>query len=81
MYLRYYSDTPTSYQDYLAMRNIADVSDGKRIAIRSQSIRGMSAVNPLIAFYDINDRKGEVLFFFSVPATSRDYLLNLFIIC
>jgi hypothetical protein len=30
------------------------------------------AVDPLVAFYDINGRKGEVLFFNSVPDTTRD---------
>jgi hypothetical protein len=33
---------------------------------------GVSAVNPLVAFYDIRGRKGEVLFFCSVPDTIRD---------
>jgi hypothetical protein len=32
----------------------------------------LSAVNPLVAFYDIHGRKGEVLFFCSVPDTTRD---------
>jgi hypothetical protein len=33
------------YQNYLAMRNTADVTGGKPIAIRSQSISDVSAVN------------------------------------
>jgi hypothetical protein len=37
-----------------------------------QSISGVSAVNPLVAFYDIYGGKREVLFFYSVPDTTRD---------
>jgi hypothetical protein len=44
------------------MRNTADVTGGKPLAVRLQSISGVSAVNPLDAFYDIHGRKGEVLF-------------------
>jgi hypothetical protein len=54
------------------MWKTAVVTDGKLIAVRSQSISGVSAVNPLVAFYDIHGRKEEVLFFFSVPETTRD---------
>jgi hypothetical protein len=50
------------YQNYLAMRNTADVTGGKPIAICSQSISGASAVNPLVTFYNIHGRKREVLF-------------------
>jgi hypothetical protein len=65
---------PTLYQNYLAMRNTAHVTGGKPIAVRSQSISEVSAVNPLVAFYDIHGRNGEVLCFCSVPDTTRDYL-------
>jgi hypothetical protein len=34
------------------MRNTADVT-GKPIAVLLQSISGVSAINPLVAFYDI----------------------------
>jgi hypothetical protein len=34
------------------------------IVVRSQSISGVSAINLLVAFYDIHGRKGEVVFFF-----------------
>jgi hypothetical protein len=34
------------------MRNTADVTDGKPIAVLLQSISGVSAINPLVAFYD-----------------------------
>jgi hypothetical protein len=60
------------YQNYLAMRNTADVTGGKPIALRSQSISGISAVNPLVAYYDIHGRKREVLFFYFVPDATRD---------
>jgi hypothetical protein len=45
------------------MRNTADVTGGKPIAVLLQSISGVSAINPLVAFYDIHGGKREVLFF------------------
>jgi hypothetical protein len=48
---------PTFYQNYLAMRNTADVPDRKPIAVLLQSILGVSAINPLVALYDIHGRK------------------------
>jgi hypothetical protein len=35
------------------VKNTADVTGGKPIAILLQSISGVSAINPLVAFYDI----------------------------
>jgi hypothetical protein len=35
--LRYFSETPTFYENYLTMRNTADVTGGKPIADRSLS--------------------------------------------
>jgi hypothetical protein len=55
------------------MRNTADVTGGKPIAVLLQSISGVSAINPLVAFYDIHGGKREVLFFYFVPDTTRDY--------
>jgi hypothetical protein len=55
------------------MRNTADVTGGKPIAVSMQSISGVSAINPLVAFYDIHGGKREVLFFYFVPDTTRDY--------
>jgi hypothetical protein len=43
------------------------------IAVLLQSISGVSAINPLIAFYDIHGGKREVLFFNFVPDTTREY--------
>jgi hypothetical protein len=54
------------------MRNTADVTGGKPIAVFWQSISGVSAMNPLVAFYDIHGGKREVLFFYFVPDTTRD---------
>jgi hypothetical protein len=54
------------------MRNTADVTGGKPIAILLQSISGGSAVNPLVVCYDIHERKREVPFFYFVPDTTRD---------
>jgi hypothetical protein len=54
------------------MRNTADVTGGKPIAVLLQSISGVSAINPLVAFYDIHGGKREVLFFYLVPDIIRD---------
>jgi hypothetical protein len=62
------------------MRNTADVTGGKPIAVLLQSISGVSAINPLVAFYDIHGGKREVLFFYFVPDTTRElkyYCLNM----
>jgi hypothetical protein len=55
------------------MRNTADVTGGKAITVFLQSISGVSANNPLVAFYDIHRGKREVLFFYFVPETTRDF--------
>jgi hypothetical protein len=55
------------------MRNTADVTGGNPIAVLLQSISGVSANDPLVAFYDIHGRKREVLFFYFVPDTTRDH--------
>jgi hypothetical protein len=54
------------------MRNTADVTGGKPIDVLLQSISGVSAINPLVAVYDIHGGKREVLFFYLVPDTTRD---------
>jgi hypothetical protein len=48
------------------------MTGGKPIAVLLQSISGVSAINPLVAFYNINGGKREVLFFYFVPDTRRD---------
>jgi hypothetical protein len=52
--------------------NTADVTGGKSIAVSSQSISGVSAVFPLVAFYDIHGRKKEVLIFYFILNTTLD---------
>jgi membrane-bound metal-dependent hydrolase YbcI (DUF457 family) len=59
------------------MRNTADVTGGKPIAVFLQSISDVFAINPLVAFYDIHGGKREVLFFYFVPDTTRDLLILL----
>jgi hypothetical protein len=55
------------------MRNTADVTGGKSIAVLLQSISGVNDIYPLVAFYDIHGEKREVLFFYFVLDTTRDY--------
>jgi hypothetical protein len=56
------------------VRNTADVTDGKPIAVLLESISGGSAINPIVAFYDIHGGKREVLFFYFVPDTTLSIL-------
>jgi hypothetical protein len=58
------------------MRNTADVTGGTPIAVLLQSIAGGSAINPLVAFYDIHGGKREVLFFYFVQDTTRGYFVE-----
>jgi hypothetical protein len=64
--------TPTFYQNELTVKNTADVTGGKPIAVLLQPLSGVSGINPLVAFYDIYGGKREVLFFYFVPDTTRD---------
>jgi hypothetical protein len=43
--------------------NTADKTGGKTIAVSFQSISGVSAINHLVAFYDIHGGKREILLF------------------
>jgi hypothetical protein len=54
------------------MRNTADVTGCKPIAVLFQAISGVSAINPLVAFYDIHGGKREVIIFYFVPYSTRD---------
>jgi hypothetical protein len=56
----------------LAMRNTADVTGGKPIAVLLLSISGVSDINHLVTFYDIHGGKREVLFIYFVPDTTRE---------
>jgi hypothetical protein len=58
------------------MRNTADITSGKPIAVLLQSISGLSAIIPLVAFYDIHGGKREVLFFYFMPDTTRDFFIR-----
>jgi hypothetical protein len=53
------------------------MTGGMPIAVLLQSISGVSVINPLVAFYDIHGGKREVLFFYSVPDTTRDHVVIL----
>jgi hypothetical protein len=61
------------------MRNTADVTGGKPIGVLLQSISGVNAINPLVAFYDMHGEKREVLFFYFVPDATRDEIRHIFI--
>jgi hypothetical protein len=54
------------------MKNTADMTRGKLIAVLLEYISGVRAINLLVAFYDIHGGKREVLFFYFVPDTTRD---------
>jgi hypothetical protein len=61
------------------MKNTADVTGGKPIAVLLQSISVVSAINPLDTSYDIHGGKREVLFFYFVPDTTRDLYMFIYI--
>jgi hypothetical protein len=54
------------------MMNTEDVTGGRPFAGLLQSMSAVSAINPLVAFYDIHGGKREVLFFSFVLDTTRD---------
>jgi hypothetical protein len=49
------------------MRNTADVTGGKFVAVLLLSVSCVSVINPLVAFYDIHGRKerGAIILFCS----------------
>jgi hypothetical protein len=60
------------------MRNIADVTGNKPIAVLLQSMSGVSAINPLVAFYDIHGGKREITPpSFILSRTPHETLINL----
>jgi hypothetical protein len=61
------------------MSTTADVTGGKPIAVWSQSISGVNAINLLVVFYDIQGRKREVLFFI-LSWTPHDTIISIFIL-
>jgi hypothetical protein len=54
------------------VKNTAGVTGGKPIVVLLQYISSVSAIIPLVTFYDIYGGKREVLFFYFVPDTTRD---------
>jgi hypothetical protein len=62
----------TFYQNVVTMRNTVNVTGGKPVALWLQSISGARAINPIVAFYDIDGRKREVLLFYLIPDTTRE---------
>jgi hypothetical protein len=46
------------------MKNTADVTGGKPIAVLLQSISGLRAINPLVTFYDIHGGKRVAILLF-----------------
>jgi hypothetical protein len=44
-------------KNHLTVSNTADVAGSKPIAVSSQSISGVNAINHLITFYDIHGRE------------------------
>jgi hypothetical protein len=52
------------YQNYLALRNTADVTGGKRIAVFLKSISGVIAINLLAVFYDIHGKERDAMLLF-----------------
>jgi hypothetical protein len=71
-HLRYSSGMLTFYQNYLLTRNTLNVTGGKPNGVWSQSISGVNGINPLVAFYGIHGRQRQVLFFYFVPAITRN---------
>jgi hypothetical protein len=53
------------------MKNTADVTGSKLIVVQLQSISGVSAINPLVAFYDIYWRKERGAIRFGKMRVSR----------
>jgi hypothetical protein len=54
------------------MRNTANLTGGNPIAVLLQSISGVSAFKPLIAFTDIHGEKRGANILLFVPDTTRD---------
>jgi hypothetical protein len=71
-HLRCPSETPTFYQNYLAMSNTSDVKGGER-----SPSQGVNAIYPLVAFYDIHGRKRDVLFFYFIPPNETFIIIYL----
>jgi hypothetical protein len=58
------------------MRDTADETDGKPTAVLLQSISGVSAINPLVAFYDTHGGKRGAFLLFIPGHHTRLYNTN-----
>jgi hypothetical protein len=72
------SFTKTTWLTTDIIRNTANVTGDKPIAIWLQSISGVIAVGPLVAFYDILGNLGQVLFCHRTFVYSRDIKIYFF---
>jgi hypothetical protein len=65
---------------YVCMSNTADITGSKPIAVSSQSISVVTAINHIVAFYAIHGRNREVQFFYFVLDTTlgRDHERSIF---
>jgi hypothetical protein len=60
----------------MMMSTTADVTGGKPIAVLSQSISGVNAINSLVAFYDVHGRKRKVLCAIIFPGHHTSLILT-----
>jgi hypothetical protein len=62
------------------MRTTTDVTGGYPIAVLLQFISGVSAINPLVVFYDIHERKilYSAIWFWTPRETRNMYYVNMF---
>jgi hypothetical protein len=49
------------------------MTSDKSISVLLQPISGVSAINPLVALYNINGGKREVLFFYFAADSTQDF--------
>jgi hypothetical protein len=71
-------ETPTFYQNYLAMSNTAYLTGGKSFAVWLHSISSVNAINPLVDFFDIHGRKREVQFFILSRTTHEPITIHIY---
>jgi hypothetical protein len=72
-HLRYSSETPILYQNDLDMRISSDVTGVKPIIVRSQSILGVSAGNPVVPFTTSMEERERIYSFFCYGHHTRQY--------
>jgi hypothetical protein len=59
----------------ISYEKTADVTGGMPSAILLQSISGLSAINPLVTFYDIHGGKRAILLFCPGQHTRLNYIM------